>query len=756
MSIEIEDAITRGSLRTLIAQDLSNPANRAKLRDRLLELQAGLELTLLTVVDTSGCTIMRVTNPEKYGDYLYYQSLYGDEKVIRIKELIEKTFHPELEDLIARGGNPVIASVELFPKEILKEELMNPNPKRHGCPGGFIDERLDRRAEVWSDGKRKETRGMMLTAIGPVEDRAYQLMGAIIAGKLLNNDTQPGLFGFDHQYPVRIFLDDILISATTCEWDSATVGSSLPEKVAESFLQGKGSERVLFVEGADDTLYAYTPIRDSSGRVIGALSAGGRMRQFDSILEDLKEGASSVESKTLGSILIVILAASAIAIVLGFSLAKHFTKPIERLREGSEIVAKGDLNHRFSLKTGDEMEELSEQFNRMVAKLHESRSGLEERIKETAERLAVSDERLRSEREEYTIEKNKLQSMLKEREESHTYTDEEKRLRITRSFKEQNFIEEFKEPDKEIGFANIIGRSSKMQELFELIRKVAPTQSTVLIEGESGTGKELIAKAIHQHSPRRDKSFVAINTAAVSESLLEAELFGYKKGAFTGADKDKRGLFEEASGGTIFFDEVGVMPESFQRKLLRVIEEREMIPVGGTKPVRIDVRMVAATNMDLGKQVKEGRFREDLYFRLNVIKVEVPPLRERKEDIPLIAQNYLKQIPDTSARQISKEAMEVLMNYNWPGNVRELQNVLERAALLTRDKILTAQDLPEELTTKFEDIPFQEAREQFEKAYLTEALRKNKGNVFQTAQNIGIKKTTIYRLMQKYHLPLRS
>ncbi|MBW2259739.1 MAG: sigma-54-dependent Fis family transcriptional regulator, partial [Deltaproteobacteria bacterium] len=249
-------------------------------------------------------------------------------------------------------------------------------------------------------------------------------------------------------------------------------------------------------------------------------------------------------------------------------------------------------------------------------------------------------------------------------------------------------------------FDNIIGKSKPMHEVFNMIQRVAPTKATVLITGESGSGKELIARAIHYNSPRRNKPFVAVSCAALTQTLLESELFGHERGAFTGATAMKKGRFELADGGTLFLDEIGEIPPPVQVKLLRVLEEMTFERVGGTKTIEFDIRLVAATNKDLKKEVEDARFREDLYFRLNVVHITLPPLRERSEDIPLLATHFMNKYAGETNREemtISPEAMRFLCNHRWPGNVREFENAIERAVLLSRDDEITLTDLPKEL-----------------------------------------------------------
>jgi two-component system response regulator PilR (NtrC family) len=252
---------------------------------------------------------------------------------------------------------------------------------------------------------------------------------------------------------------------------------------------------------------------------------------------------------------------------------------------------------------------------------------------------------------------------------------------------------------------NIIGKSSKMHEMFTIIPKIAQSSSNVIIIGESGAGKELVATALHNLSLRRDKNFVAINCAAFPEGLLETELFGHMKGSFTGALYNKQGLFEIADGGSLLLDEIGEMPMNLQAKLLRVIESGMFRRVGGTNDIKVDVRIISATNKNIKEEIEEGRFREDLYYRLNVVPINIPPLRERKEDIPLLAEHFLKKLSDTP-KKITPEAMKLLMDYPWKGNVRELENVIERIALLVDKEEITPADLPSDITSYPRDKKF--------------------------------------------------
>ena len=274
------------------------------------------------------------------------------------------------------------------------------------------------------------------------------------------------------------------------------------------------------------------------------------------------------------------------------------------------------------------------------------------------------------------------------------------RIAIGKNRAEQEVVHLKRTLKQRVSFENIVGKSEPMLRLFDLVAQVAPSRSTVLIQGESGTGKELIAKAIHAHSPRRDKPFIPVNTGAVPSDLLESTLFGHERGAFTSAVAAKKGLFEVADGGTLFLDEIGTMRMDMQAKILRVLQDRRFMHVGGTQEIQVDIRIVAATNVNLEQAVKEGRFREDLFYRLNVISLELPPLRNRKEDIPLLANHYLKFYAEENGfppPELSSEALRLMMDYEWPGNVRELENAMERGVVLSNGPALSPDLLPQQL-----------------------------------------------------------
>ena len=299
-----------------------------------------------------------------------------------------------------------------------------------------------------------------------------------------------------------------------------------------------------------------------------------------------------------------------------------------------------------------------------------------------------------------------------------------------------------------------------MLALFQMVGTVAKTSSTVLVTGESGTGKEMVARAIHHHSARAGGPFIPLNCAAVPETLLESELFGYLRGAFTDARKDRRGLFQEASGGILFLDEISEIPINLQAKLLRVIEDKEVRPLGANQSERVDTRIVSACNLDLEQLVEQGRFRQDLYYRLNVIRIELPPLRERSEDIPLLAEHFLHEFAPQAKRQIDsieQEALAALMNYRWPGNVRELEHTIERAVLLGKETSIGLKDLPlQSQAGSGSSVPLAAAvangytLRDLEREYILRVIESTYGNKAEAARILGVDRTTLYRKLEEY------
>ncbi len=312
----------------------------------------------------------------------------------------------------------------------------------------------------------------------------------------------------------------------------------------------------------------------------------------------------------------------------------------------------------------------------------------------------------------------------------------------------------------------IIGQSQRMIELYKILDKIKGTDSTVLIEGESGTGKELCARALHKMSNRSQGQFIAINCAAISETILESELFGYKKGAFTDAKQDRKGYFQTCSDGTLFLDEIGEMSPSLQSKLLRVLQEKEVTPVGSCRPIPVNTRIVAATNRNLKKEVSAHKFREDLFYRLAVLRLEMPPLRQRKDDVPLLVDHFVKVFSKKFDKHITPLTAGIytrLKDYGWPGNVRELQNAVERGVVLESDGVLSIEDLlphceavvrDDEESPKLSELPlnYQAAKDMFEKYYITNLLSVTKGNITEAARVSGQYRPNVYRLINKFHI----
>ncbi len=333
---------------------------------------------------------------------------------------------------------------------------------------------------------------------------------------------------------------------------------------------------------------------------------------------------------------------------------------------------------------------------------------------------------------------------------------EELKVIIRRAFHvqrlEQENLELQRKMEGESKFEDILGNCEQIRELFGLLKRVAPTNVTVLIYGESGTGKELVARAIHYQSLRRGKAFVAINCGAIPENLLESELFGYEKGAFTGAYTTRKGKLEVADGGTIFLDEIGELSPLLQVKLLRFLQEREIERVGGRQPIKLDIRVLAATNRDLKKEVERGNFREDLYYRLSEVSITLPPLRERGDDIILLATHFLNKFSQEHKKAIrgfSKEAMRAMLEYEWPGNIRELENKIKRAIIMAQDKVILPQDLDLSIGTG-SILTLQEVRERAERDLIIQALRRNKGNITQAAREIEVSRPTFHDLLKRY------
>jgi len=323
---------------------------------------------------------------------------------------------------------------------------------------------------------------------------------------------------------------------------------------------------------------------------------------------------------------------------------------------------------------------------------------------------------------------------------------------------------------RKFSFEKIIGKSEVMNQVFELIKASAPTRSTILIEGESGTGKELVARAIHMNSDRANYPFIIVNSGSLPPDLLESQVFGHVRGAFTGAVSEKQGLFEAADKGTIFFDEISSLNLDTQAKLLRVMQDREFMKLGGTKTIRVDVRMIAATNTDLEELIQQKTFREDLFYRLNVIKIELPPLRQRKEDIPLLAMHFLETYSKENNKEIldlSDEVMDILEDYEWPGNVRELENLIERAVVLAKSKVITREILPAFLspsqkdstplfTSSNEDLNLKKQIQDYQKKAIMNALKKSKGVQKKAASLLGVKPTTLNEMIKRLNIDVTN
>jgi DNA-binding NtrC family response regulator len=349
------------------------------------------------------------------------------------------------------------------------------------------------------------------------------------------------------------------------------------------------------------------------------------------------------------------------------------------------------------------------------------------------------------------------------------FSAEQLRIAVNRGIKQKRLSDENKYLRSQLkeayGFNRIIGKSASLQKVLKLAKKVSKTEANILIQGDSGTGKELVARSIHIHSDRSHRPFVPVDCASLPENLLESELFGHEKGAFTDAHVTRPGIFEYADGGTLFLDEIGELSITLQSKLLRTLQERQVRRVGGRRLLNVDVRIITATNQNLEKAVAEGRFREDLYYRLNVIVIHLPSLKERMDDVPLLANHFLRHFSKGSKNEvegISREAMELMGGYHWPGNVRELKNVMERAVSLTDSKIVVPEDLPEQIRLVKDSDAFispagsnyKKAKKDwmdfFEKRYLSDLLKRHNGNITKAALEAQINRKTIHRLLKRH------
>jgi len=343
------------------------------------------------------------------------------------------------------------------------------------------------------------------------------------------------------------------------------------------------------------------------------------------------------------------------------------------------------------------------------------------------------------------------------------FCPEKVELLIEKLMEHQQLIEEnislHQKLEERYRFENIIAKSPKMQQIIEVIKVVAKSNATVLITGDSGTGKELVARAVHSQSYRKDKTFVAVSCAALPETLLESELFGHERGAFTGAHIQRKGKFESANRGSLFLDEIGEMSANIQVHLLRVLEEKEFTRVGGNELIKVDVRVISATNKDMKQAIANGQFREDLYYRLNVVTIELPPLRERKEDIPLLAEHFLKKFAVENQKEVidfSPTANDFLLNYDWPGNVRELENAIERAVILAKNNYIEVADLPQESLIKTHSSVPGESLEKIEKNHILNTLKETDGNLSKAAKILGISRVTLYNKIRAYKLDVKK
>ncbi|MCD6082576.1 sigma-54-dependent Fis family transcriptional regulator [Candidatus Aerophobetes bacterium] len=336
---------------------------------------------------------------------------------------------------------------------------------------------------------------------------------------------------------------------------------------------------------------------------------------------------------------------------------------------------------------------------------------------------------------------------------------EQIKLAIQKASQHKNLLNENRylrsEVSQRYNFEQLIGRSPQMRRVYEMIDRVAPTNATVLIQGESGTGKELVARAIHYRSPRKDKPFVKVNCAALPEDLLESELFGHERGAFTGAVSKREGRFELADRGTLLLDEISETSPAFQAKLLRVLQEQEFERVGGSKTIKVDVRVIATTNKDLKQAIREGKFREDLYYRLNVLPIYLPPLRERKEDIPLLVQHFLEKYSRQNGlriKSLSKKCLDMMMQYEWPGNVRELENVIERAVVMSEGETIFPENISLSSPVQKMGLSFPEeiTLEEMEKRLILHTLQRTGGNRTEAAKILGISVRTVRNKLKKY------
>ncbi|RME19556.1 MAG: HAMP domain-containing protein [Deltaproteobacteria bacterium] len=473
----------------------------------------------------------------------------------------------------------------------------------------------------------------------------------------------------------------------------------------------------------------YTPVFYDRGAyskhgIFGGVLFGTRVDKFIGLLRKLGNQLAGYTTSVL-EVVAATLAVTVVAILLlGIFLVRRLVHPIRLLTEAAMAVASGNLEYDIPDCGSDEIGQLAVSFRDMTAALNETI----EQLKDRNLRLQKAQKKL------VQVERQKRRQL-------------------------EQQLEKLEKQIADSSFANMVAESPAMKKVKEEIARVAPSSATVLLLGENGTGKELVAEAIHRNSTRRNKPFVKINCAAFNDNLLESELFGHAKGAYTGAIRDRKGLFETADGGTLMLDEVGDMSLNMQKKLLRVLQEGEIVPLGSNRVVKVDVRIIAATNRDLHKLMEQGQFREDLFHRLNVITIHIPPLRERKEDILPIARYFLARFCEKEGKpglSLGPEAEEFLMRYHWPGNVRELENAVERAVIRCMGDTIIPEDfqldtealaLPEQLAAESDGVL---TLEELEKRYILSVLEKNNGNKKETARQLGIGYNTLWRKLKKY------
>jgi len=458
--------------------------------------------------------------------------------------------------------------------------------------------------------------------------------------------------------------------------------------------------------------------------IFGGVMLGTRVDKFIKLMRQLNTQIAAKTAQVRHTVIWTLVGVLAVVALLSVLMSRGLVRPLRSLTDAARRVGQGDLDTPVPFCGRDEIGELSDSFRDMTQSLKKTIDQLEHR---NVELKKAQQKLLRAEKEKSRELQREVDELQKE---------------ITRS-----------------SFAHMIAESPQMKKIQEEIVRISKSSATVMILGENGTGKELVAEAIHRNSPRRDRKFVRINCAAFNENLLESELFGHVKGSYTGATSSRKGLFESADGGTLLLDEIGDMSQSMQKKLLRTLQEGEVVPVGSTQITKVDVRIIAATNKDLSQLMKEGRFREDLFHRINVINIKIPPLRERREDVLPLALNFLKKFCDKEDKPhlvLDAAAEEFLAGYPWPGNVRELENAVERAVIRSRGNLLRTEDF--QLAMEEKDLPCVVdgteqgmTLEEVEKAYILSVLEKNNGNKKLTAEQLGIGYNTLWRKLKKYN-----